>query len=163
MSGLITLEKKSSNEWLFNKYKDYKNLINPQFSVKFEAPVLKLYECITTKDDGFIISGIFRGTLEFADNLALSKGNHELFLMKLDSNFRRIWFKVMSCTSEIENISLFDTANGSTLIGGSFSGQLFKDSQNWISQGEKDNFLWYLDLHGNSLWFKTFGGFAMIK
>ena len=117
---------------------------------------IKTYECITTKDDGFIISGIFRGTLEFADNLVLSKGNHELFLMKLDSNFRRIWFKVMSCTSEIENISLFDTANGSTLIGGSFSGQLFKDSQNWISQGEKDNFLWHLDLHGNSLWFKTF-------
>ena len=157
-SGIISLEKISISEWSFNKYKEYRDLQNPEYSLIFKAPVINMNQCVSTKDNGYIISGIFRGTLEFADNLVVSKGNHDFFIMKLDSTYKRVWFKVISCTSAIDNISIIEGADSSIIVGGNFSDELFTHSQNWKSQGGNDNFIWKLDSKGNTLWLKSFGG-----
>ena len=157
-SSLITIEEISSTESTFNKYKKYNDLSNPDLTLNFKATKLNLHQCISIDSGGFLLSGVFRGNLEFGQNLVVSKGNHDLFLMKLDSYFQIEWFKVVSSTSVLENIQMSGIKDNSILLSGNFSGELFMGSQNWKSQGNSDNFIWNLDSQGETLWLKTFGG-----
>jgi len=103
-SGLITLEEISSMESTFNRYKKYNDLSKPELTLNFKATKLNLHQCISIDSGGYLLSGVFRGNLEFGQNLVVSKGNHDLFLMKLDSFFQIEWFRVISSSSVLENI-----------------------------------------------------------
>ncbi|MBT7650799.1 MAG: tandem-95 repeat protein [Opitutae bacterium] len=157
-SGLLVTEELSSSESNFTKYNQYDNVSAPQYSIHFKAQALDLNNGIILKDGGYLISGVFRGGLEFRQNLVLSKGNHNLFVLKLDSSFNRVWFRTVSCSSELDNVRVVEMENQGIQLAGNFSGELFLESQSWNSLGSSDNFIWRMTANGVSQWLKTFGG-----
>ena len=157
-SGLLVTEELSSSESNFTKYHQYDNVSAPQYSIHFKAQALDLNDGILLEDGGYLISGVFRGDLEFKQNIVLSKGNHNLFVLKLDSSFNRVWFKTISCSSELGHVTVVEMENQSIQLVGNFSAELFLESQSWNSLGSSDNFIWRMSANGVSEWLKTFGG-----
>ena len=156
--GDIILGHSSETEANFSKYQNYTELSNPLNSVKFQAQQVNIEQILVTKEGGFLVCGIFRGNLKFGENLVSANGNHNIFVLKLDQNFKLVWFKTISCSSILEKIYLMETLDQSIQIAGNFHGQLQLDSQTWNSQGGTDNFIWNLKSSGEFAWLKTYGG-----
>lgn len=156
--GVVLLEFVSDSESRLARYSEYTDFSNPIYSIKFNAENVRLNKVLILEDNHILVCGVFRGNLSFGENLVRSKGNHNLFVLKLDSNFKRIWFKTLSCSSTLENFELMQTPDHSIQIGGNFREQLQTDSQTWNAQGESDNFIWNIKKDGGFGWLKTFGG-----
>jgi len=154
----ILLGHSSESGAIFSKYENYTDLTNPVYSLKFKAQSVGIEQILVLKDGGILVSGIFRGNLEFGENLVSSKGNHNVFVLKLDHNLKLLWFKTISCSSTLENIEIMETLDQSIQIAGNFREQLKLESQTWNSQGKSDNFIWNLASSGEFIWLKTYGG-----
>jgi hypothetical protein len=156
--GVVVLEFLSDGESRLARYAEYTDFSNPINSITFNAESIRLKKTLTLEDNNVLVCGVFRGNLSFGDNLVRSKGNHNLFVLKMDSNFKRIWFKTLSCSSTLENFELMETSDQTIQVGGNFRQQLQFDSQTWNAQGESDNFIWNIKKDGGFGWLKTFGG-----
>ncbi|MBT5717051.1 MAG: tandem-95 repeat protein, partial [Opitutae bacterium] len=159
--GVVVLEFMTGGESRVARYSDYTDFSNPINSMKFNADYVRLEKMMLLEDKSILLCGVFRGNLSFGENLVRSKGSYNLFVLKLDSNFKRIWLKALSCSSTLENLELMETMDQSIQIGGNFHQQLQLGSQTWNTQGASDNFIWNLNSVGEFGWLKTFGGIGV--
>ena len=109
--------------------------------------------------------GSFEGTADFDPGpgtyMLTSVGNYDIFVQKLDPNGNFLWAKAFGGTLQDESYSM-EVAQGNVYITGGFSGTVDFDpgagTYNITSKGGFDAFLQKMDLNGNFLWAKTFGG-----
>ena len=112
------------------------------------------------------VTGFFSGTIDFdsSTNTAelTSNGNQDIFILKLDANGDYLWAKSFGGSDSDYGFSITTDNQGSSYITGWFSETVdFDPSSNTaelISNGERDVFVLKLDVNGNYLWAKSFGG-----
>lgn len=112
------------------------------------------------------ISGTFQNTVDFNPsggyNLS-SNGGNDIFILKLDSNGNFNWAKSFGGTSGNDNVSsLVYDKNGFIYTTGTYTGTVdFNPNagvNNYTTNGGTDIFIQKLDLNGNFIWAKSFGG-----
>ena len=157
-NGSFLLGSSSESEAIVSKYDNYVELSHPIHTLRFKAQKISIEQILELKDGGFSVCGVFRGNLEFGKNLVTSKGNHNVFILRLDNNFKHVWLKTISCSSTLSNLEQMETIDQSIQIAGNFREQLKLNSQNWNAQGESDNFVMKLSDSGELIWLKTYGG-----
>ena len=114
--GVVLLEFVSDRESRLARYSEYTDFSNPINSITFNAESIRLKKTLTLEDNHILVCGVFRGNLSFGENLVRSKGSHNLFVLKLDSNLKRIWFKTLACSSTLENFELMEINNQAMVV-----------------------------------------------
>lgn len=94
----------------------------------------------TTNDDGFIIAG---------HTWSFGSGSADFYLIKTGSNGEIIWAKTYGGRYHDAGNSVQECSSGGYMVTG--------DSRSF-GVGKKDVYLVRTDLHGDTLWTKTFGG-----
>ena len=135
------------------------NSIQAEFFESLSGQDVSIEDCIPTADGNFLLTGKYQGNLSFREYRFPAKGERNLFIVKLDPNFKLLWSKTFSCSSELGSLRLSQFMDGSLLLGGSFAGSLTTEIGTFVSVAEKDLFLTRIDqAAGNILWLKRFGG-----
>lgn len=112
------------------------------------------------------ITGYFAGTADFDPSAATynisSKGNDDVFILKLDSQGDFMWAKSMGGTSRERSYSIAVDDNGNIYTCGKFSDTADFNpgatSYNLISAEGEDVFIVRLDSNGSFIWAKSFAG-----
>ena len=108
------------------------------------------------------IAGIFNDIVDFDPGVSISSltsgTSSDIFILKLDANGNFVWAK--SFEGNCINLSIDNSDN--LYVTGSFYGVVDFDPgtgvYNLSSQGYKDIFLLKLDVSGNFVWAKSYGG-----
>lgn len=106
------------------------------------------------------ISGYFQGTVDFdpgpADSLRTSKGENDIFAMKLDSNGNFLWVKTMGMTGDDRGQGIAVDSSANVYLSGIFANSVDFDpgdeEYTLTSAGGTDPFICKLDSNGNFLW-----------
>ena len=117
-----------------------------------------LYTIKQTSDEGFILGG-WSESGSSGDKTQVSRGSDDYWIVKLDSNGTKLWDKSFGGASHDLLRSVYETADGSYILGGMSDSPAGgdKSSGNNGSIG-KDFWIIKLDDKGNKLWDKTIGG-----
>ena len=99
------------------------------------------FSVIETSDNGFVISGT---TGSFGDG-----GNGDVWLIKTDSEGRKIWDKTFGGSGYDEGYSVIETSDHGFMVAGKTGS---------FGEGYFDIWLIKTDSEGNKIWDKTFGG-----
>jgi hypothetical protein len=135
------------------------NSIRAEFFESLSGQDVSIEDCISTADGNFLLTGKYQGNLSFREYRFSAKGEQNLYIVKLDPNFKLLWSKTFSCSNELGSLSLSQFMDGSILLGGSFAGSLTTEIGTFVSVAQKDLFLTRIDqTAGNILWLKRFGG-----
>ncbi len=121
---------------------------------------------VDVNDNGEVyVCGRFRVTVDFDPgsgvNNITSAGDHDIFILKLDTNGNFVWVKTIGSAGadEVENCDL--DPNGNILLCGVFSGTVDFDPnggvQNLTSVATQDAYILKLDASGNYVWAGRFG------
>lgn len=93
---------------------------------------------------------------------AISAGESDVFIVKLNQSGELIWFKTFGGTSYDGVFAITTDEDGNVLLTGNFWGTTdFNPSteiENHSSNGDGDIYIEKLDTDGNFLWVRTFGG-----
>jgi Domain of unknown function (DUF4347)/Beta-propeller repeat len=119
-----------------------------------------------TRSGSVYTTGHFFGTVDFDPGAGVttltSAGGSDLFVSKLDSSGNLVWAKAMGGTGTDQATSLSVDSDGNVYTTGAFNGRADFDPGvgvvNLTSAGSSDIFLTKLDIRGNLLWAKAFGG-----
>lgn len=112
------------------------------------------------------VTGYIRGTKDFDPgpgvyNLS-SKGNADIFILKLDANGNFIWARAMGGVSSEGGFGIAVDGAGNTFVTGRFLETVDFDPgigvYNLTSAGNFDIFVFKLDNSGNFVWAKQLGG-----
>ena len=115
---------------------------------------------VNDKDGNIYITGEFgpdQKYLEFPGFDYMTKGDLDIFLVKLDSNFLVKWVKVFGNTGKDMVTGIAIDNSGDLLICGYFTDSLTIGKQKLKSKGSSDFFLAKLDLLGDEIWIKSGG------
>jgi len=113
-----------------------------------------------------LLTGHFRNTVDFdmgvnVFNLS-SNGNYDIFVLKLNLNGDFIWATSTGGSLADKGQSIATDNSGNVICTGFFYGTVDFNTgvgiENIISNGNADVFVQKLDISGNYLWTKTFGG-----
>jgi len=110
---------------------------------------------IATRDNGYIVAGKSTSGVS-GDKTAPSKGNADLWMVKMDSLGNKIWDKAYGGNYDEYGGSIVETGNGYLLGGTSYSHKSGDKTE--ISRGSGDYWILKLDKQGNKVWDKTYGG-----
>ncbi len=101
--------------------------------------------------------GEFAGTLNLDGITLTSTGTRNIFVVKFDSSGVAQWAKKMG--RQFDNgLRIWVNTVGECSIAGDFLGQIIIGTDTLKSKGLSDAFVARLDLQGNPLWAKSFGG-----
>jgi len=111
-------------------------------------------------------TGYFAGSVDFdpgAGTTILSAiGHYDVFILKLDANGNYLWAKSFGGTFADRGNSIKVDASGNAYITGHFNLSVDFDpgagTDNHTSSGNYDAFVQKLDVNGNFIWARTFGG-----
>ncbi|MES2590099.1 MAG: T9SS type A sorting domain-containing protein [Bacteroidota bacterium] len=118
------------------------------------------------------LTGYFNTTVDFDPGLGVanltSNGNGDIFVCKLDQNGIYVWAKAMGGASSSivdQGYDLVIDPLGNVYVSGWFRGTADFDPDpinvmNLVSDGSSDAFVCKLDMSGNLVWAKNFGGNA---
>lgn len=115
---------------------------------------------VTDKEGNIFITGEFgpdQKYLEFPGIDLTTKGDLDIFLVKLDSNFSFIWVKSFGNKGNEVVIGIAIDNSDHLLISGYFTDSLTIGKQKLSSRGSSDFFLAKFDLNGNEIWLKSGG------
>jgi hypothetical protein len=112
------------------------------------------------------LTGTYFGTADFDPGAGIcnltSAGNCDIFILKLDASGNFVWAKSMGGAFEDHAQSIALNNNGSVYTAGGFRGTADFDpgpgAFNLVSSGNSDIFISKLDVAGNFVWAKKFGG-----
>jgi len=151
--GEISLSALNSTEMFLAKYDTQGNVIWARKSAGELKCSGKAIKCV---DDYCIVAGNFEGLVDFNET-TLSAAAEEVFVNKYNLEGDLIWSKKIAegPFATVEDIELW---RGSIYVAGAFSGKIFSSGKVFSAQGCTDAFVSKLDLNGNSVWVKTFGG-----
>jgi hypothetical protein len=115
--------------------------------------------------NNIILTGEFVGTANFNPtgtfNLT-SNGDRDVFVVKLDENGDFIWAESFGGTGEDIGRGIEADNYNNIYVAGYYSGTVDMDAgssvENHTSNGLRDMFVNKLDVNGNLIWSKTFGG-----
>lgn len=125
------------------------------------------YSVISDLSGNVYVFGDFTGTVDFDPNAGTynltSNGQGDIFMLKLDMNGNFVWAKSVGGTNaEWALDMMLDESSNKVFYTGSFSGTVDFDPSaslsNLTSAGSDDVYLLALDLSGNFVWAKAFGG-----
>jgi hypothetical protein len=97
-----------------------------------------------------IVTGIFTGSM----NELVSTGSHAGFARKYSRDGGRIWTRQLGGAHAVEINDVAIDATGDIVLGGSFTGTLGPHT----SSGSWDVYFAKLDMNGDVIWSKAFGG-----
>ncbi|MBK6419345.1 MAG: hypothetical protein IPF79_09185 [Ignavibacteria bacterium] len=114
------------------------------------------YFITTTSDNGVLITGVTESNDD--DFEGMSKGMHDIFVIKLDKDGEVLWKKIFGGSGPEQGFCITTTSDSCVLITGvTMSNDNDFDGMNKWSQ---DIFVIKLDKDGETLWKKTIGGRA---
>ncbi len=109
-----------------------------------------------TSDGGFLLAGSSASGFG-GDKTQGSKGSRDYWLVKIDSNGKKVWDKAYGGSGKDELSSIGYNAEGNYFVAGtSSSGKSGDKSQE--SKGSSDYWMLLLNQQGDKLWDKGFGG-----
>lgn len=111
---------------------------------------------IETSDDGYLVGGSSDSDIsgEKSEN---SKGGMDYWILKLDTTGTIIWQKTYGGSADEKLSSVEQTSDGGYIIGGTSSSGISGDKTE-DSRGKADYWVLKLDLNGNIVWQKSYGG-----
>lgn len=112
------------------------------------------------------VTGYFEGTLNYGSGPGagtfVSAGGNDVFVMKVTASGDVLWAKQFGSTGNDVGVGLYLDPAGSLLVTGNFEGGMDLSAQGgtttMTSAGGSDGFLLRIDLNGNLVGAKQFGG-----
>ena len=122
------------------------------------------YGVTTDTNENIYVTGAFQQTVDFGNgsDIITSQGELDVFIIKLNSNGDLLWVKTLGGSgTEISEEVKIDGA-GNIYITGAYEETVDFDPgagiQEFTSLGRSDIFILKLDVDGNYIWAKCFGG-----
>ncbi len=109
-----------------------------------------------TADGGFLLGG-YSDSPPGPAKRALTKGSHDFWIVRIDADGKRLWEKGFGGSGEDRLMAMAPAANGGFLLGGSSDSGAAGESGS-RAFGKTDYWLVRVDVGGNQLWERTFGG-----
>ncbi|KAA9345550.1 T9SS type A sorting domain-containing protein [Adhaeribacter soli] len=109
-----------------------------------------------TADGGYLIAGTSDSDIS-GDKSQPSQGYVDYWIIKLDASGNKLWDKVYGGNTIDVLTSALQTADGGYILSG-FSDSNVSGDKTHPSRGRTDYWIVKLDLNGNKLWDRTFGG-----
>ncbi|MFM2189886.1 MAG: hypothetical protein RL491_272 [Bacteroidota bacterium] len=111
---------------------------------------------VQTSDKGYILAGASFSGIS-GDKTQSTQGSWDYWVVRIDSLGNKIWDKRYGGTDDDFATSIVINQNGGILIGG-YSQSLAGGDKSQFCQGQWDYWVVRIDLNGNLLWERTFGG-----
>ncbi|PSR56702.1 hypothetical protein AHMF7605_26000 [Adhaeribacter arboris] len=115
-----------------------------------------LADMVATPDGGYLIGGTSFSGIS-GDKSTANKGLSDYWLVKTDTNKKKIWDKSFGGKGTEKLATIISTSDGGYLLGGTSSSGINGDKSE-ASKGNNDYWLVKVDAYGNKLWNKTIGG-----
>ncbi|MFC5269130.1 gliding motility-associated C-terminal domain-containing protein [Adhaeribacter terreus] len=116
----------------------------------------RLHSLQQTSDGGYILGG-YSDSGSSGDKSQANRGREDFWVVRLDANGNKIWDKTFGGSERDEILSLQQTFDGGYILGG-YSKSGISGDKGQASRGSDDYWIVKLDVNGNKLWDKTFGG-----
>jgi hypothetical protein len=107
-----------------------------------------------------IITGFYRGSLDFGGGPLVSSGISDVFIAKIDAAGKPVWSRRAGGTGDDRAVAVATDAAGNVVLAGFFSDTIDFGGGPLVSAGSSDIFVVKLDAAGNHLWSKRFGDSA---
>jgi len=121
----------------------------------------QLYTIVQTSDSGYLIGGISASNIS-GDKTEPSNGNYDFWILKLDANGVIQWDKDFGGTGSDQLAVIVPVSDGGFLLSGNSSSGFSGDKTD-SNRGLLDFWILKIDIQGNKLWDKTFGGIEFDK
>ena len=105
-----------------------------------------------------LVTGFFKGVLDFPGGTLTSTGGADVFLVKLDAAGKYVWGKAFGDQGDQYGASVAVDGAGNVLVTGRFGGSIDFGGGALVSSGGADVFLAKFGLDGALMWSKRFGG-----
>jgi len=133
---------------------------------QFSGTLTEQAEGITILSDGVIVSGRFKGTVDFDPSAAsanlTSNGNNDAFVVKLDLNGDYVWAKNYGSTANDVSWDVTSDDSDNIYVTGQYRNTVEFEAGNTASQitsnGNNDVFILKLNTSGAYQWVKSIGG-----
>ncbi|UCF04203.1 MAG: hypothetical protein JSV33_09640 [bacterium] len=104
-----------------------------------------------------IVTGYFKGTVDFGGGLLTCAGEPDIFLVKFDNDGGHLWSKRFGDGNGQRCTSVVCDGSGNVIATGNFNGTVDFGGGPLTSAGGNDIFLAQFDANCNHLWSKSFG------
>ncbi|MCK6588800.1 MAG: hypothetical protein L6Q76_14590 [Polyangiaceae bacterium] len=108
-------------------------------------------------DQNIVMTGHFRGTVDFGGGPLISAGAKDVFLVKLDASGNHVWSKSFGDDQDQVARGVAADQDGNVFIAGTLWGSADFGNRSVTSAGWDDIFVVKLDKNGDAIWTKTFG------
>jgi len=116
------------------------------------------YSIAVDHDGNAIVAGAFSGTVACGETSLTSKGDRDIFFLKLDPAGKVIWARQAGGPGFDEALSVAVDVRGNVYMTGSFSGVAKFGDTELTSRGGQDVFLAKYDRDGKLVWAQRAGG-----
>jgi hypothetical protein len=122
-----------------------------------DANIQKAYGIAVDASGNVIVTGDFRGTVDFGGGALTSAGDYDVFVVKLGSDGAHRWSKRFGDADIQEGSCVAVDALGSVIVTGGFHGSVNFGGGALTSAGDYDVFVAKLGSDGAHRWSKRFG------
>lgn len=112
---------------------------------------------VTTDDGGYLLCGTSNSGAT-GDKSQATQGNADFWIVKIDENGSKLWDKRFGGTNYDYLMSVIATNDGGYLLGGWSNSNNNGDKTQISYGGSYDYWVIKIDINGNKLWDKRFGG-----
>jgi hypothetical protein len=109
-------------------------------------------------DDSTVVSGVFRGRVQFGDTTFTSRGAGDIFLASFSPSGSLQWARQFGAAGDDNTFDLQLDGDGRIVASGWFSDEVPFGSKTLTSRGATDMFVAKFDSRGRTIWARQFGG-----